>query len=900
MGITPKDPAHFDPAMGDYKDLKPFRMWCQKVLPLVYDESLSYYEVLCKLVDYLNKTMEDVGVLHGDVEALHEAYLLLQAYVNDYFSTLDVQEEINNKLDVMAEDGTLDALLLPYFNTYKTEINGIIDDQNQNISNFQNVVNTNIASQNTRIMNFESNVSGNIATQNQKINVLNARVDQITNLPEGSTSGDAELADIRVSAYGTTYATAGDAVRGQVDILQNQIDTEKYYVSVSATKNILNRFNKATKTSNVRLSVVTGETVEQEGFFASDYIDIRDLSTIKLSYTHVVCFYNASKVFLSGDDANTITNDGGISRPTNAVYMKFSTYDDYLNYAQVGKDVSRDNYINYGLYTLPNYYDEPIKSDIRNLEDQLHHFPVKDIINRFDKTTITADTSLSIINGETTPIEGFFSSDYIEIEDLSSVSGSYTHIICFYDANKTFISGQSFDTISVDSSVNKPAEAVYARFSTYSQYIDTAQLGDNVSRTEYMTFGLYDLPNFNTKPFDDDIAELEKEITYFPVKSIMNRFNKNDIVEGHYVSPVNGQLYENASFFASDYIEIADLPKVKISYTHIQAFYDANKHFISGDGDDSISSDRVLTTPENAVYIRFSSYNEYLNSAQVGDTTISRTNYVSYGMYSLPNYGGYTKPSIVVDVTGGGDYTSLTEALYETVGGGLDVVVKAGIYDIVSEYVSLFGEENVNNMADSDASIFGGFQYGAIIRNRKVTFEEGSHVVCDWTGHTVDGTHRFSALRVDYNAEIIGLDLVSTHTFYAIHDDYGLTNEPYTVKYENCHIEGVDLVNGNCIGGGCKKYSQHIIKNCYINNNTTNSVTVRYHNTNAAGAEPRIYISNTYFNNWLTANWYGSQTTKMRVYVNNCEANRIYKERETASFDVDNVELFKWCNVEHD
>lgn len=35
--------------------MKPFGFWCQKVLPLVYDESLSYYEVLCKVKDKLNE-----------------------------------------------------------------------------------------------------------------------------------------------------------------------------------------------------------------------------------------------------------------------------------------------------------------------------------------------------------------------------------------------------------------------------------------------------------------------------------------------------------------------------------------------------------------------------------------------------------------------------------------------------------------------------------------------------------------------------------------------------------------------------------------------------------------------------------------------------------------------------
>lgn len=105
--------ANFTPVLGDYKELKPFRFWCQKVLPLVYDDSLSYYELLCKVVEYLNMTMEDVDTLHDDVTNLHEAYVELQGFVNDYFDNLDVQEEINNKLDEMVTSGTLVQILTP-------------------------------------------------------------------------------------------------------------------------------------------------------------------------------------------------------------------------------------------------------------------------------------------------------------------------------------------------------------------------------------------------------------------------------------------------------------------------------------------------------------------------------------------------------------------------------------------------------------------------------------------------------------------------------------------------------------------------------------------------------------------------------------------------------------------
>lgn len=63
---------------------------------------------------------------------------------------------------------------------------------------------------------------------------LTARVDEIAKLPEGSTTGDAEVVDIRIGTDGTSYVNAGTAVRTQFltriakdEELQNQIDALK-------------------------------------------------------------------------------------------------------------------------------------------------------------------------------------------------------------------------------------------------------------------------------------------------------------------------------------------------------------------------------------------------------------------------------------------------------------------------------------------------------------------------------------------------------------------------------------------------------------------------------------------------------------------------------------------------
>lgn len=60
-------------------------------------------------------------------------------------------------------------------------------------------------------------------TQGQQISVLEGRMDTFASLTQGSTTGDAELQDIRVAADGTVYPTAGDAVRGQVNAIESKL-----------------------------------------------------------------------------------------------------------------------------------------------------------------------------------------------------------------------------------------------------------------------------------------------------------------------------------------------------------------------------------------------------------------------------------------------------------------------------------------------------------------------------------------------------------------------------------------------------------------------------------------------------------------------------------------------------
>ena len=100
------------------KDLSPFKFWCQKVLPSVYDDSLSYYELLNKVVAYINDSIDNINILNTNVNNLYEAFVTLENYVNHYFDTADFQQLVDNKLDEMAVDGTLAGLINPLISDY--------------------------------------------------------------------------------------------------------------------------------------------------------------------------------------------------------------------------------------------------------------------------------------------------------------------------------------------------------------------------------------------------------------------------------------------------------------------------------------------------------------------------------------------------------------------------------------------------------------------------------------------------------------------------------------------------------------------------------------------------------------------------------------------------------------
>lgn len=87
------------------------------MIPTSYKMSLTYEEQILAIGHYLETTV--YPAINNNAEALAELqnlYVDLKNYVDNYFDNLDVQKEINNKLDEMAQSGELQQIIESYLN----------------------------------------------------------------------------------------------------------------------------------------------------------------------------------------------------------------------------------------------------------------------------------------------------------------------------------------------------------------------------------------------------------------------------------------------------------------------------------------------------------------------------------------------------------------------------------------------------------------------------------------------------------------------------------------------------------------------------------------------------------------------------------------------------------------
>lgn len=164
----------------------------------------------------------------------------------DYWTDEDKQEIVDETVAAVTEDATSE--LNQVVQELKEELDEELADAEQTFTDYVSAYDETFATLPQDMAALENKANNAVAVANDAaddvdqlntdLQVQKARIDNIASLAEGSTTGDAELTDIRVGADGVTYDSAGDAVRAQYNELNSKINDLSFLEVIDGKVNI--------------------------------------------------------------------------------------------------------------------------------------------------------------------------------------------------------------------------------------------------------------------------------------------------------------------------------------------------------------------------------------------------------------------------------------------------------------------------------------------------------------------------------------------------------------------------------------------------------------------------------------------------------------------------------------
>lgn len=333
----------------------------------------------------------------------------------------------------------------------------------------------------------------------------------------------------------------------------------------------------------------------------------------------------------------------------------------------------------------------------------------------------------------------------------------------------------------------------------------------------------------------------------------------------------------------------------------------SNSHNTGTDADYSTGTSRIVVTtntevetiiPTDAKYIYISVENEGI-SFYPAHVFVNGIDILSSFIEKLANI----KRTIVVGNDEDCDYTSITKAINEAYLVNVrNIVVKTGIYDIISEYQKEYGEAFFENYSEKNTN------KGIVLKNGiNILFSGNSKVVCKYTGGNEKVMSRFSPFNSGEGGFTVnGLNIESKNVRYCFHDERMQSEDSYFNTYRNCRFKQDNTQSNQtfraCIGGGLGKNGHVIIDSCEFESLglTEPRGICTYHNTTADSGRSFVLIKNCYFHGFGSTyiHYAGTSSDITTMVVSGCSFEKTLPlpVKAEGSYAVENVELIEFNN----
>ena len=539
---------------------------------------LSNMQSMIKNIDYYFRS--NFGTTVDGIIRVMSANGELAKILNEQVLPMKVDVDVYNEEMAQKLDKEMYNAHIQDFSKYESEVGGVVSGLSDALRQIDELRATNTA--------------------------IQTQIGALTALPEGSTTGDAELMDIRIGDNGRSYNSAGQAVRGMLTDIRNygiHLNTISLYSEIDDNGSYIGNIDLSTgklitgtytvtdfiEFNNNCYGVKTNDTNSSIGFYFYD----KDKNYLGRSFHSS---FIADRLYYTSATQN-IANEN-----KNKIYYVRAVITNY----------NGDDYYYY-LYKLT-------KGDLSavQLKKEFDNFTLTYALASYGFITgFTNDSYITYQNGSVASNTGYHASQFIDIRNYRGLQLQLVTSACndnggmaFYDKDKNYITGQQTATSSnsVQGSDNTkrfyidiPENAYYFRF-TYHGSEPVLKSGYYIYLDKINIRRLINKVDSNTETLKKEVANLTEKQLLFTHES------------SKYIQYLNGaEVTHTADLSATGFIKIYPFGVITLDglgFTETNdlrglAFYDVDKNFISGYQYTGACNSVSVAVPHHAEYVRF-------------------------------------------------------------------------------------------------------------------------------------------------------------------------------------------------------------------------------------------------------------------------------------------------------